>query len=474
MKIVKYALLVIIGLPLAAAAIIALVNIPDADPSLELQAVQARQARHDDGKQQEQPRRSGNNAYYYLLGFAAPPGREPAGAARVSVRRHNALADGDHREVSLRELEGNLEGLALEGEPQDLCKTPGEACLPHFERHAARYAALVRDNALLLERYRSLIGHEFYRAAVKPSLLEPYMPRPGVLQHAQLLFLYQVAVDHAADTGPLERDLVFWRMVLARTDILVDKMLAAHMIERNVSLQDEMADRYGTRHTRSLSLLRAREADLDAVLWRELDESLWMVDQLARYPVDLYPDTFEWLINSPVGGHFFKPTATKNLATAFYFEVIDILNGEPETRTDRFAALERRFERRTGGIGRLYNPVGKYFFVGDTGHFTRTAARLLDLEGYLALLVLKRRIRGDNLAAHEIRERLAQVPGSLRNPYNGAPMQYDAARRALYFEPPAGTRERVAVRLDGAAAARPPRYHGRLVSRRAPAVGEPR
>lgn len=366
----------LLGLSLVGVAAVVLVNAFDESPSPLLQnaASQSRWSRPYEE----------SNGYFYLLGFAAPAGSDPARAAQKVVERYNANIDADHRQLSLSDLMQDIEGLALNGDEAVLCDWQDADCLAHFEQHAASFDALVSDNALLLERYHALIRHPDYRTAIKPSYLEPYTAVPALLRYAQQLMFYRVFTSSPGqpDADAIDLDIAFWRRVLAHTDIMPDKALAAHLVRNNAAFRHALDVRYDAAYTAALGPLSPAEADPEPVLRRELHGALWAVEQFDRFGVATTP---RW-VNSPPGRYFLKPTATKNLLASYYDRLIAIIDDDPQTWRASLDNLERLFDGKTGGLRRLYNPVGKTYFLADAETQANFAARLINLKGYLSLI----------------------------------------------------------------------------------------
>lgn len=437
MKILGKVILGLLGLSLAAVAAVFLINAFDESPSplLEAAASQNRWARaYEEG-----------NGYFYLLGFASPADSDPARAAQGVVERYNFRVDADHRELSLSDLMQDIRGLVLNGDEAMLCDWQKAACLAHFEQHAASFDELVSDNPLLLERYDALIRHPDYRPAIKPSSLEPYVARYSLPQYAQQLMFYRVFTnsDGNPDAEAIERDLGFWRRVLANTDIVADKALAVRLVKNNAAFRHALDARNGTRHTSSLSALNDAEAGLEPVLRRELHTGLRTVDQLDRFGFTETSLGGGW-IDSPLGRYFFKPTATKNLIASYFDRLIGILGDDPGTWRPSLESLELDFEGKTSGISMLYNPVGKSNFLGNAGSLADFRARLINLAGYLALVRLTGQLAAE-MTDDEIDAYLRHAPAELRNPWDGTPMRYDAESQTIYFVPLTGREKEVSM-----------------------------
>lgn len=435
MKIFGKVILGLLGLSLAAVAAVFLINAFDESPS-PLLTVAASQNRWERPYEED-------NGYFYLLGFASSADSDPARAAQGVVERYNVRIDADHRELSLSDLMQDIEGLAFDGDEAVLCDWQEDInCLAHFEQHAERFDALVSDNPLLLERYHALIGHPDYRPAIKPSYMEPYTAVPALLGYTQQLMFYRVftSTDGEPDMEAIDLDLAFWRRVLANSDIATDKALSVYLVRNNAAFRYALDARFGTTYTSTLSRLSPTEADLEPVLRRELHGALWAVEQFDRFGVETAP---RW-VNSPLRRYFLKPTASKNMLAGYYDRLIAIIDEDPQTWRASLDDLKRDFKRKTGGIHRLYNPVGKLYFLADAEAQADFAAGLINLEGYLVLIRLAGQL-SPAMDNGDIEAHLRRAPVDLRNPWDGKAMRYDAENRTIFFVPVTGRENKVSV-----------------------------
>lgn len=105
------------------------------------------------------------------------------------------------------------------------CSESEAGCLHLLESEEETVEQWLANERWLLDRYRSLLDMAEFREAIPFELLAP-LPSYGMMLDGQRLHIadaWQSASESDAEAvrGALERDLVYWRMVLKNSDALI-------------------------------------------------------------------------------------------------------------------------------------------------------------------------------------------------------------------------------------------------------------
>lgn len=383
------------------------------------------------------------NAYPFALGFLAADGRDPRAAGAEIIRVLQGRRDrGEPATISQEEKKAILgEPLTIDrlaprsapiAEPSAATKSLGQACLPRYDldcsyRLIAQAESLDPQEAplaVLLPRYEKLLQHEHYVETPAPDPTTPWPPLGPIQELGRLRLAISFRTDPTAVfLEKASQELAFWRMALRDAQLLGTKMSALAAI----------------RWTHDFLSTLMRERQLDA---RELERLRGLIQPFTREERD-------------IGAAFLSESRTELLAGKPYVSddaswLVRLLLQKNATFNQEFrdtieplqarASLDARqfFDRKAYepvrhefhvGPGMFYNLGGKLALSRSTWDGHLFPARVHDEDGRIVLLLLQAQIeeRPDLDVATIVRS------SSLRNPYTGEPMDYDARAGTIGF-----------------------------------------
>lgn len=419
------------------------INLKDAEPSPAARQMTARfEAR---------PAASdADNAFVYVMGFGAPPDGDPTalgqrriawmmqadGTMPLDLDADPALANSGDETVRDPEIQVYLEA----------CMPYGEGCIAAFEAAAPRFESWSASEGWLLERYLGLIALPAWREIVPTDISAP-LPSYHVVMNGQKFLLLKANVlamrgDATEVSQLLGRDLRFWRRALESSEILISKMIATTAINRNLKV--------GAAVLRALPPGKMPEAtppdwtigltDAERSMRRCMTgEWVYVSNTIRDFAANGY--SAEWLGESSfdratnfLRKQFLKPQDTINLNAELYARVGELLEGVSfanyEAATNRVAELSTQRTDDSRSRWSLYNPGGRPL-VRDFPDFSKYARRVSDIEGVRRAALLA-------VDLHQARVKLDDMPIAIaasdrRNPYDGKPFAWDAAKAEIVF-----------------------------------------
>jgi hypothetical protein len=338
------------------------------------------------------------------------------------------------------------------GNKDALCGRPGQAedCVERAIVHRKELEMLVSDNRLLLDRYKSVSA---YAHLQNPIYMTPNAPVASWMSFmaAKRLFLMDVALEMSygridAGIAHLRSDFAFTRHILAEPDILlIDKMILAASARDSLTFISDLL--------RSRTLSDAQYAELQAMVapFSEDERSLAGVfsrefavfDRVIRDVTDprnasrvLSGDANKQSADAwqaQLGSHFIKYNASLNFAWSFV---------EEKPRASRaicenFLANKAQMERRFGLVGTdyIYNPIGKILVKIAAPGGVEYIQSMCDLDGMNRIVALQIMIRSQHMRDEDIENFLQHAGAQYRNPFTGQPMQVEAGKPSVTFQP---------------------------------------
>ncbi|WP_152597752.1 hypothetical protein [Novilysobacter arseniciresistens] len=324
-------------------------------------------------------------------------------------------------------------------------------CAEALDAHPAVPAQWLDAEQWLLARYRRMLATEGWREEV-PEDLAAQLPAYQPAMDAQQLHLLDarrlaLAGEPAAVRDLLERDLLFWRQVLASSDLLVTKMIAAAAVRHHFAL--------GTLALRALPAGEAAAAVPPS--WRQpvtvAERSL--ARALAGEWQLIANSTRAWLSpaavsDAGIGDRLLRPLyqeqATLNRGAARMVRLGALSELPYPELAPALAGLATPPEH-AGPRLQVYNPVGAMLDPAAVEPaYGDYIARAGDLEGVRRAALLAADLRGQGVGPDAAAAALRAA--TLRGPYDGAPFKWDATSGSVVFDGLAhGERGRYAVPL---------------------------
>lgn len=385
-------------------------------------------------------------AWWALLGINRNDEAPSADAMRLEAMSgdREALADAANAFARMGELASGHAGRqaarsAGVAEVVVACREP-VACREALRAHPDAPLQWQATEPALLQHYSDMLSAQAWQEPLITDPMAPLMDFSAALE-AQALHLLTarqqaIAGDAAAVRDALESDLVFWRRVMASSDLLLTRMVAVAAIERHFQL-----GQLALRELPPSSALEAVPASWARPLGKE-ERSLmrpiageWRLVQ-AGLRSAVSPGAAEahsrW--TSRLARPLLQPQATLNLVAGQLVE-LGALSTQPWPELARAVrGLREAADAATPGLA-VYNPIGRMLAAPQARSAPAYAdyiARGADLEGLrrVSLLVATLRSQGVRPGAMPDAVRKAR----LRNPYDDAPFAWDAEAGGVVFE----------------------------------------
>ena len=383
------------------------------------------------------------NAFPLALGFLAADDRDPGVAGNEIVGVLQARRDrGEPATIGKDEKRAILgEALTLDGlagwspperAPSAGVKSLGKVCLPRYRLDCAQQlignASSVDPGqprlARLLARYETLLQQPHYVETPAPDPMTPWPPLGPIQEVGRLRLAISFRTDSTAVfLEKASAEMAFWRMTLREGHLLGTKMTALAAIR--------------WAHDFLSTLMRERQLDA-----RELEQLRGFVQPLTPEERDIGAAFLSESRTSLLGGMpavavdspwmlrlLLQKNATFNRQ---FLETIEPMRrraslGAREYYEQRAYEPLRRELRLVPGL--FYNLGGKLALSRSPWDPQLFPPRVHDEDGRIALLLLQAEVE-----EHPDIEVASLVRSSkFRNPYTGAPMEYDARARTLSF-----------------------------------------
>ncbi|KUJ84234.1 hypothetical protein AWR36_000535 [Microbulbifer flavimaris] len=397
-----------LALLLGAYGVALIINLEDAEPSPIAERMRTLIAQQPEVKDAE-------NAYVFALGFDGGKGASALEWGRKKLEWLEAAIEGPG-EAELSDPPGSTWSASRDRASRfrQFAASP-DAFLSTDDVLLADWVA---DESWLLERYLELTEFPHWRSGIPRNAAEPFVPFSDVME-GQKLLMGKALLAAAEGEGEsvkalLERDLRFWRLLLAESDLLIAKMIASAAVQRHFELGNQVLRRLSESGESSAAgvpgswraPLTPEERSLEKVMAGE-----WLYgNRILRDIIESGEhDPILWPLMKPL----FQPQDLENRRA----ETLVQWGAPLEVPLDKLsAALESTrkelSDKRTGLS--LYNLSGRLLFEDGMPFpaYGEYVARVADLEGVRRAAVLAARLRdgdSDNTA-------------ELVNPYTGDPL----------------------------------------------------
>lgn len=367
-----------------------------------------------------------NDAYFYLMGIDAPAGENPLEAGKKkyaaidqtkSIFDEHIPADSTVRKNKLTLPEGKYFGYAEKDYLSAMFS-------------ANDVAQVLAENAVLLERYQTLIEIKGYQTVTNATLSETFPNYSYLTKGNKLLFLKTI---NTAKTSGVEKaiplltdNLSALRMQLKNADNLVGKLIYTLLISESLDVLSILVHQQKSFSAVNIAPISLAERKFDIVMSREFAMAYDALTQLDRSP-DFFTHTgalkgeFDndkgsapgWWVRA-----IYKPNMSANGQYLFYKEIVALSQLEQA----EFASITQETKKKDEELLSV-----------ETSYIRNAAGSILlniaspAFEGYTALLFdLNAKIAIFNQTANK-----AELPtdlSNIQNPY------YDKADTAYYSE----------------------------------------
>ncbi|MEC5396512.1 hypothetical protein [Uliginosibacterium sp. H1] len=402
--------------------------------------------------QSRPPVADAQNAYVYALGFAAAQEDDPRRIGTQRMAQINAALQQPGK--GLHSLVAPEQTLTLQRPPalRNLlgeCRLMGPRCDAALTSRIDVVRQWLSDEAWLLDRHRALLANTDWleprpvegRAAPSSTQLMSVMPAHEVLLAQAWL--------HARDGRPeaaralLEADHRFWRMVLANTESLTTKSIAATALKRHFQYANLALARLSPAQAAALipsGWQQAISEEERSMTWALIGEWLYAntsLDLARRDALDedaARRSAFEQ-VRHAFSSRLFKYQATSNQVAEQYMDVALALDRPISETADAMASVQQLQNRaqglKTPWYSMAYNPIGKILTAFGHSRIDRHATNVANLEGLRRASLLAARLRATSDDVEQARQAL-NTP-ELYNPYSTEPMEWRPTERMVAF-----------------------------------------
>lgn len=391
-----------------------------------------------------------DNAYVFLLGLAVPEDQDPLAWGRKRMAFLDAFPGPAADESA--DLPGQDHDFAGHRTPStstliEACRQPDQACWDELEQHPESVDQWLASEGWLLGRYLDLIRLTQWRESIPADARVSFPSYAPALDGQRLLLMkawrHASRSEAEAARALLQEDLVFWRMVLRSSDILVSKLIATVAIERNFLLGNlALRELHAFGMDASPPPAWGLPIDRDERSMRRAFAGEWRFAQSSvrtAAPTEAQDDASIWAVAiDRTLDPGFKKQATINLMANNMLHLIEGLDVDLSQLPAALKALET--PPRTG-VPSAYNPVGDILSRIAYPAYVPYARRVADLEGLRRAVLLADELRnGESAGAAEVTSRI--TGSALKEPYYGASFVWDAQTKSITFqglgEPPRG------------------------------------
>jgi len=424
-----------LALALAAYAVLVLANLHDRSPSAEIAAIKTV---HDSGS----PFLSDRNSYLFVLGFAGAPDADPLALGMERYQwMEQAGPEFDRSGDPLNE-EYDFRADRSDAVAQVIAACPeSEAeCFRILDSEGQAVEQWLADERWLLDRYRSLIDMTEFKEAKALGTAAP-LPAYGVILEGQRLHIADAwrsatQADAAAASTALDRDLLYWRMVLENSGTLITKMISTAAIVRHFKLgnlvlrrlpQENAADAIPRSWLQQFSIEERSMRRSLAGEWMFFDKG---IKENEDQPVPLASNTWDrvaWMLLQP----FWQPQDLSNRQARMMLDLADTFD-VPYDEIPEAAGLAFDLQKSVyRPFSRLYNITGDLFMAADYWRISDYAVRVSDLEGVRRAALLVAELRAAGTGADEAATRM-RVNDKV-DPYTNEPFTWIADEEAIVF-----------------------------------------
>ncbi|MDH5784716.1 MAG: hypothetical protein OEZ16_03805 [Chromatiales bacterium] len=374
------------------------------------------------------------NSYYLLWGLDAPVGVDMReyGEARVArigeVEASGAGAASDYMPAGYKESD-----LIKTKGVMELCSPINELCLERYQRDGMK---VLQEgvNPLLLDRYRQLIAQPHYQRVSPHGLYTPIVPL-GVLRASHRLHLmalvsrYQQG-NRAETLEQLAQLMRFNRMLITKSDILIDRMIALTLLGDTLHtysqlLESELPSDKLRKEIDEISELNPDETSFESVLRGELR---FMANSLDTA---LKGDDSDFAEMVARGSLPINHNRIINRAYQNHRRVSAMVSSPPSEILQKSAEI--RAEVMVDHWGYLRDPLTSFLIDIGSADLSQYILKHKDLNALIRLLKLKAQIKKEGVSKENIDAFIASSPYASAYPDEMAPVRWEPGEQALIF-----------------------------------------
>ena len=328
------------------------------------------------------------------------------------------------------------------------CKDGTDFCIKADLSHRKVLEEALAQNALLLKRYVMIQALPQFSEAPTTIFTELTLGNNLALWQGSDMVVTEAVLDIAdgktkEGIEQLQRNDLALRRLLRQSSSLLTKMMVRSMLREQVRTISELMEVYpqlvtseGDALATMLVPLTSDELSLVSTFNNEAQYSLnYLTTFMHAQPKEQQDlsDRFYSL--------FYQAHATQNTMADHWTKVIQSLNVLPSELDRARSKIQGMSEAMNDHAGVpylhfLYNPVGKTLFYGGVAPSDIALSemeRMADLDGYIRLVGLQLDSRRHGITNDKMQAYVNEAKEPFRNPYNHAPMTWDATHQQLQF-----------------------------------------
>jgi uncharacterized RDD family membrane protein YckC len=403
------------------------------------------------------------NAYYYLTGIMVSEDDDPYKDGKKQVENYQKAIN-EHKD-QLAELElKESEKIQLGEDAKDICDPLNKECVKTYV--GTDYEKMLPGHSYItvMKRYDRLYEYTCYQTTLKPDIVTPIISYGG-LKQIQCLKLASIADayvkgDKEAAIARFEKDMQFYRSMLAQADTLIAKLVFLTWLKRDIhyysQLMDtekdmfEMLNKFGEKiiplnlQERSLSL--AFKYEIKANVNTTLETLAYVFTKYKNENEPENEDDYEEVIGDILAQMtpqerkkamiwLFKDNAT----IKSYYKIYDCISKISDMEIGNFLANKGKCENNHASYyDYIHNPIGTILASIATPAYSDYALKFHDANGLIRLVQLKRLIRLNKVPEDKIEQFLKDNSKEYGDSYSGLPMKWDAKRKVISFKPVSG------------------------------------
>lgn len=369
-----------------------------------------------------------DNAYFAFWGITADESKDMVQSGHQLIQRYienwskgqDDLPDSDYDEIL---GSGRITfNKVLEGYKR--CDTKETLdCISQSKNYITNFINLNPEIQFLLNRYRLIIQMSNYKNFGGLSALSP------LASYATIMKLHQIHLIDLYDSNSteylesLQKDMLFWKMTLKNSSLLIDKMVAISSIRENALYLSEFL--------RLNEINEQDEETIKTILFaltpeeKDISESFLAESRfMYKYFIDENSTRSIW------DTLFFQPNASAN----YYYEKnakVQVQQAQMPLREFMEMRQSNQNKEKAGlKFSYLYNPVGK--ILADYGSINTDdyVARIHDINNMIKMVRLQFEIK---LSGFEDIQDILNQKENL-NSYTDKPFFYNKENRSLEFE----------------------------------------
>ncbi|NOX60266.1 MAG: hypothetical protein GXP29_15600 [Planctomycetes bacterium] len=442
-RVIAWAFGAVFGFAVIAYVVLFIANLEDRPPSMEITALEAMQGLAS-------PVVTEGNSYLYMLGFSGHPDVDPMTlgrerydwmeAARPEFRTEDDPLEDDY-DYRLKRADdiANLSKTCSESEAE---------CLNLLESGNGVVERWLRAEKWLFDRYIVLTSMTEFREAIPFELLAPLPSYSVMFEGQRLMFADAWRSASAGDAGAvskaLERDLVYWRMVLENSDALITKMIGTAAIIRHFKLGNLVLRRLPD-DSKSAGIppsWRTEITDAERSMGRSLAGEWTYFDVSTKKVVADNENPFggwtgindsttldraTWTVLKPFWQH-------QELSNRHARLMLDLGNAFDVPYDEVPAAVEVADQLQESAyrpFSRLYNFTGDLVMSANYWTFSDYAVRVSDLEGIRRAALLVAELRSDGVSKDDVVQ--LTLVSEIVDPYTNEPFTWNDGSDVIVF-----------------------------------------